>query len=98
LNLSPEKQSIVCFEVHYLAREVLYLNLQLLPFENLADMNLNSNSRSQIDGTLWLRFIIKGASGLQNSTLSNNGSPRPCYDYNFKQVVLGVIAFTVIIV
>ena len=62
-------------------------------------MSLNqTNSRSQIDGTLWLRFIIKGASGLQNPTLSNNGSQRPCYDYNFKKVVLGVIAFTVIIV
>jgi hypothetical protein len=44
-----------------------------------------TNSWSQIDGTLWLRFIAKGASGLQNSTLSNNGSQRPCYDYNFKK-------------
>ena len=49
-------------------------------------MSLNpTNSWSQIDGTLWLRFIAKGASGLQNSTLSNNGSQRPCYDSNFKK-------------
>jgi hypothetical protein len=49
-------------------------------------MSLNpTNSWSQIDGTLWLRFIAKGASGLQNSTLSNNGSQSPCYDYNFKK-------------
>ena len=57
-----------------------------------------NHARELYDGTLWLRFIAKGASGLQNSTLFNNGSQRPCSDYNFKKVVLGVIVFTVIIV
>ena len=41
-----------------------------------------NNSWSNIDGTLWLRFIAKGSTGVQNSTYT---SQRPCYDYNFKK-------------
>ena len=40
---------------------------------------------SQVDGVLWLRFIAKGASGIQNVNSYNNPQQRKCYDFNFKR-------------
>ena len=42
---------------------------------------------SQVDGVLWLRFIAKGASGIQNVNSYNNPQQRKCYDFNFKRDV-----------
>jgi hypothetical protein len=33
---------------------------------------------SQVDGVLWLRFIAKGASGIQNVNSYNNPQQRKC--------------------
>jgi hypothetical protein len=35
---------------------------------------------SQVDGVLWLRFIAKGASGIQNVNSYNNPQQRKCYE------------------
>ena len=40
---------------------------------------------SQVDGVLWLRFVAKGASGIQNVNSYNNPQQRKCYDFNFKR-------------
>ena len=40
---------------------------------------------SQVDGVLWLRFIAKGASGIQNVNSYSNPQQRKCYDFNFKR-------------
>lgn len=40
---------------------------------------------SQVDGVLWLRFVAKGASGIQNVNSYNNHQQRKCYDFNFKR-------------
>jgi hypothetical protein len=37
---------------------------------------------SQVDGVLWLRFVAKGASGIQNVNSYNNPQQRKCYDFN----------------
>ena len=36
---------------------------------------------SQVDGVLWLRFIAKGASGIQNVNSYNNPQQRKCHDF-----------------
>jgi hypothetical protein len=42
---------------------------------------------SQVDGVLWLRFVAKGASGIQNVNSYNNPQQGKCYDFNFKRDV-----------
>ena len=48
-------------------------------------ISMNPNmSWSQIDGSLWLRFIAKGVSGNNVNSTSTNYQ-KSCYDFNFKK-------------
>ena len=40
---------------------------------------------SQVDGVLWLRFVAKGASGIQILIVTTILNNKKCYDFNFKR-------------
>ena len=57
----------------------------------------NRINKEKLDGVLWLKFVAKGASGIQNVNSYNNPQQGRCYDFISKEAVFEMIALIYIL-